>query len=100
MCQHLLQRVPAELYHSPLLAFELLRFCRDHARPLGAPLALNFPNLLKVRERRGPGRRVGVPDQVPWDRDNLPTAPGLEQPATDGRVRSSAAGTGRCQHGP
>ncbi|XP_016044573.1 AP-5 complex subunit zeta-1 isoform X2 [Erinaceus europaeus] len=48
VCQHLLQWVPAELYHSPLLAFELLRFCRDHARLLGAPLALNFPSLLKL----------------------------------------------------
>ncbi|XP_058425360.1 AP-5 complex subunit zeta-1 isoform X1 [Diceros bicornis minor] len=48
--QHLFTRVPAELFHSPMLAFEFVQFCRDNlplfGRSLGI-LKLSFPNLFK-----------------------------------------------------
>lgn len=48
--QHLFTRIPSELFHSPMLAFEFVQFCRDNlplfGRSLGI-LKLSFPNLFK-----------------------------------------------------
>lgn len=49
--QQLFTRVPSEHFHSPELAFEFLRLCRDSlplfGRSLGV-LKLSFPNLFKA----------------------------------------------------
>uniref|UniRef100_A0A8C8YS38 Adaptor related protein complex 5 subunit zeta 1 n=1 Tax=Prolemur simus TaxID=1328070 RepID=A0A8C8YS38_PROSS len=48
--QHLFTRVPAELFHSPMLAFEFVQFCRDNLHLFGGNLSiltLSFPNLFK-----------------------------------------------------
>ncbi|XP_057604861.1 AP-5 complex subunit zeta-1 [Hippopotamus amphibius kiboko] len=48
--QHLFSRVPSEHFHSPVLAFEFVQFCRDSlplfGRNLGI-LRMSFPNLFK-----------------------------------------------------
>lgn len=52
LLQHLLNRTPCELFHSPLLAFELVCFCRDNLPLFGRNLDIlkrSFPNLLKAR---------------------------------------------------
>ncbi|XP_014405479.1 PREDICTED: LOW QUALITY PROTEIN: AP-5 complex subunit zeta-1 [Myotis brandtii] len=52
MCQHVFSRVPAEHFHSPMLAFELVQFCRDSLPLLGRNLSTlrrSFPSLLKAR---------------------------------------------------
>ncbi|XP_036097290.1 AP-5 complex subunit zeta-1 isoform X2 [Molossus molossus] len=49
--QHVFTRVPAEHFHSPVLAFELVQFCRDSLPLLGRNLGvlrLSFPNLFKL----------------------------------------------------
>ncbi|XP_039082105.1 AP-5 complex subunit zeta-1 isoform X1 [Hyaena hyaena] len=51
LLQHLLNRTPCELFHSPLLAFELVCFCRDNLPLFGRNLDIlkrSFPNLLKL----------------------------------------------------
>ncbi|XP_037669873.1 AP-5 complex subunit zeta-1 isoform X3 [Choloepus didactylus] len=51
ICQHLLTWVPAELFHCPMLAFELVQFCRDNLHFLSRTPSLlgqSFPNLLKL----------------------------------------------------
>uniref|UniRef100_A0A8C3X9U4 Adaptor related protein complex 5 subunit zeta 1 n=1 Tax=Catagonus wagneri TaxID=51154 RepID=A0A8C3X9U4_9CETA len=48
--QHLCTRVPAEHFHSPVLAFEFVRFCRDSLPLFGRHLSVlraSFPNLFK-----------------------------------------------------
>ncbi|XP_008579582.1 PREDICTED: AP-5 complex subunit zeta-1-like isoform X2 [Galeopterus variegatus] len=48
--QHLFTRVPSELFHSPMLAFEFIQFCRDNLHLFSGNLSvfkLNFPNLFK-----------------------------------------------------
>nr|XP_054352028.1 AP-5 complex subunit zeta-1 isoform X2 [Pongo pygmaeus] len=48
--QHLFTRIPAEQFHSPLLAFEFIQFCRDNLHLFGGHLStlrLSFPNLFK-----------------------------------------------------
>ncbi|XP_008070215.1 AP-5 complex subunit zeta-1, partial [Carlito syrichta] len=48
--QHLLTRVPAEHFHSPMLAFEFVQLCRDSLPLLGGNLGLlrlSFPSLFK-----------------------------------------------------
>lgn len=52
VCQHLFTRTPSDLFHSPMLAFEFLQFCRDNLPLLGRNLGvlkLSFPNLFKAR---------------------------------------------------
>nr|XP_006210453.2 AP-5 complex subunit zeta-1 isoform X4 [Vicugna pacos] len=48
--QHLFTRLPSEHFHSPMLAFEFIQFCRDSlplfGRNLGI-LRMSFPNLFK-----------------------------------------------------
>lgn len=56
VCQHVFSRVPAEHFHSPVLAFEFVQFCRDSLPLLGRNLSLlrrSFPGLLKARAGRG-----------------------------------------------
>ncbi|XP_045140939.1 AP-5 complex subunit zeta-1 isoform X2 [Echinops telfairi] len=51
VCRHLFTSVPAELFPCPMLAFELVQFCRDSLHILGPGLGLlkpSFPNLLKL----------------------------------------------------
>lgn len=58
MCQHVFSRVPAEHFHNPMLAFELVQFCRDSLPLLGRNLSTlrrSFPSLLKARAGRGRG---------------------------------------------
>ncbi|XP_070316591.1 AP-5 complex subunit zeta-1 isoform X1 [Odocoileus virginianus] len=48
--QHLFTRIPSEHFHSPMLAFEFIQFCRDPLLLLGSNLDLlktSFPNLFK-----------------------------------------------------
>lgn len=50
--QQLFTRVPSEHFHSPELAFEFLRLCRDSLPLFGRSLSvlkLSFPNLFKAR---------------------------------------------------
>ncbi|XP_054574217.1 AP-5 complex subunit zeta-1 [Eptesicus fuscus] len=51
VCQHVFSRVPAEHFHSPMLAFEFVQFCRHSLPLLGRNLSLlrrSFPSLLKL----------------------------------------------------
>ena len=53
VCQHLFSRVPSEHFHSAMLAFEFVQFCRDHLVLFSSNLDLlrtSFPNLFKARE--------------------------------------------------
>ncbi|XP_023975044.2 AP-5 complex subunit zeta-1 isoform X3 [Physeter macrocephalus] len=48
--QHLFTGIPAEHFHSPMLAFEFVQFCRDSLPLLGRNLGVlrtSFPNLFK-----------------------------------------------------
>ncbi|XP_037362955.1 AP-5 complex subunit zeta-1 [Talpa occidentalis] len=50
ICQHLFTRIPSELFHSPVLAFEFIQFCRDNLHLFGRNLGIlrsSFPNLFK-----------------------------------------------------
>lgn len=62
--QHLFTRVPCELFHSPMVAFEFVRFCADSLPLFGRNLDIlkrSFPNLFKARSVVfGPGRGAGV----------------------------------------
>uniref|UniRef100_K7FTF7 Adaptor related protein complex 5 subunit zeta 1 n=1 Tax=Pelodiscus sinensis TaxID=13735 RepID=K7FTF7_PELSI len=49
--RHLFTRIPAQLFHSPMLAFEFIQFCRDNVRFFTENLSLfrqSFPNLFKT----------------------------------------------------
>ncbi|TEA41302.1 hypothetical protein DBR06_SOUSAS9810116, partial [Sousa chinensis] len=49
--QHLFTRIPAEHFHSPMLAFEFVQFCRDSLPLFGRNLGIlrtSFPNLFKA----------------------------------------------------
>ncbi|KAM8765207.1 AP-5 complex subunit zeta-1 isoform 1-T1 [Rhynchonycteris naso] len=51
VCQHVFTRLPSEFFHHPVLAFELVQFCRDSLPLLGRNLGilrLSFPNLFKL----------------------------------------------------
>lgn len=53
VCEHLFTRIPSEHFHSPMLGFEFVQFCRDHLLLFGSNLDLlrtSFPNLFKARE--------------------------------------------------
>lgn len=50
--QHLCTRIPAEHFHSPLLALEFVQFCRASLPLFGRHLGVlrsSFPNLFKAR---------------------------------------------------
>ncbi|KAI2544838.1 adaptor related protein complex 5 subunit zeta 1 [Homo sapiens] len=50
--QHLFTRIPVEQFHSPMLAFEFIQFCRDNLHLFSGHLStlrLSFPNLFKLR---------------------------------------------------
>ncbi|XP_004617302.2 AP-5 complex subunit zeta-1 isoform X1 [Sorex araneus] len=73
--QALLSRVPAEHFHSPALAFELVRFCRDSAQLRGGCLERvrrHFPNLLKFLAWNSPPLVAEFVELLPWlvDVDN------------------------------
>ncbi|XP_076996618.1 AP-5 complex subunit zeta-1 [Tamandua tetradactyla] len=51
VCQHLFTWAPAELFHNPMLAFEVVQFCRDNLHLFSRSpsiLAQSFPSLLKL----------------------------------------------------
>ncbi|XP_045432728.1 AP-5 complex subunit zeta-1 isoform X2 [Pipistrellus kuhlii] len=51
VCRQVFGRVPAEHFHSPMLAFEFVQFCRDSLPLLGRHLGLlrrSFPGLLQL----------------------------------------------------
>ncbi|KAM9725443.1 AP-5 complex subunit zeta-1 isoform 3-T3 [Dama dama] len=55
--QHLFTRIPSEHFHSPMLAFEFVQFCRDPLLLLGSNLDLlktSFPNLFKFQAWSSP----------------------------------------------
>ncbi|XP_032115486.1 AP-5 complex subunit zeta-1 isoform X4 [Sapajus apella] len=48
--RHLFTRIPSEQFHSPMLAFEFIQFCRDNLHLFAGHLStlrLSFPNLFK-----------------------------------------------------
>lgn len=68
MCQHVFSRVPAEHFHSPMLAFEFAQFCRDSLPLLGCHLSIfrrSFPSLFKARAGRGGAQWPRLPHSEP-----------------------------------
>jgi len=50
--KHLLTDIPAELFHSPSLAFEFVQFCKDNSQLFAETSSIfrqSFPNLFKVQ---------------------------------------------------
>lgn len=49
--KHLFTRIPAQLFHSPMMAFEFIQFCRDNIQFFRENISIfrrSFPNLFKV----------------------------------------------------
>ncbi|XP_006889809.1 PREDICTED: AP-5 complex subunit zeta-1 [Elephantulus edwardii] len=68
VCLHLLDSVPAELFPSPMLAFELVQFCRDSLHLCGQDLGLfqlSFPNLFKLLAWHSPALTAEFVDLLP-----------------------------------
>lgn len=60
--QHLCTRIPAEHFHSPLLALEFVQFCRASLPLFGRHLGVlrsSFPNLFKARASSVAGAGLG-----------------------------------------
>ncbi|MXQ94040.1 hypothetical protein E5288_WYG008553 [Bos mutus] len=69
VCQHLFTRIPSEHFHSPMLAFEFVQFCRDHLVLFGSNLDLlrtSFPNLFKASVGSGVLRRPSPLQFLAW----------------------------------
>uniref|UniRef100_A0A452QZI2 Adaptor related protein complex 5 subunit zeta 1 n=1 Tax=Ursus americanus TaxID=9643 RepID=A0A452QZI2_URSAM len=67
--QHLFSRVPCELFHSPTLAFEFVRFCRDSLPLFGGNLDIlkrSFPNLFKLLAWNSPPLTSEFVALLPW----------------------------------
>ncbi|XP_070636382.1 AP-5 complex subunit zeta-1 isoform X12 [Bos indicus] len=68
VCQHLFTRIPSEHFHSPMLAFEFVQFCRDHLVLFGSNLDLlrtSFPNLFKFLAWSSPALTSGFVALLP-----------------------------------
>ncbi|XP_054450821.1 AP-5 complex subunit zeta-1 [Pteronotus mesoamericanus] len=68
-CQHVFTRVPSEFFHSPMLAFEFVQFCRDNLPLLGrnlSTLRLSFPSLFKLLAWNSPPLTAEVAALLPW----------------------------------
>ncbi|XP_040845969.1 AP-5 complex subunit zeta-1 isoform X2 [Ochotona curzoniae] len=66
--QYLFTRVPAELFHSPVLALELVQLCRDNLHLLAGPLGIlprGFPNLLKFLAWNSPALTMDFVALIP-----------------------------------
>ncbi|XP_064449430.1 AP-5 complex subunit zeta-1 isoform X1 [Mirounga angustirostris] len=67
--QHLFTRVPCELFHSPMLAFEFVRFCGDSLPLFGRNLDIlkrSFPNLFKLLAWNSPPLTSEFVALLPW----------------------------------
>lgn len=68
VCQHAFTRIPSEFFHSPTLAFEFVRFCRDNLPLFGRNLSilrLSFPNLFKLLAWNSPPLTAEVAALLP-----------------------------------
>uniref|UniRef100_A0A670JGD9 Adaptor related protein complex 5 subunit zeta 1 n=1 Tax=Podarcis muralis TaxID=64176 RepID=A0A670JGD9_PODMU len=66
--RHLFTRVPAQLFHSPMLAFEFIQFCRHNIRFFTEKLSIfrqNFPNLFKFLAWNSPALVADYMDLLP-----------------------------------
>ncbi|XP_028938379.1 AP-5 complex subunit zeta-1 isoform X1 [Ornithorhynchus anatinus] len=66
--QHLFTKIPSELFHSPLLAFEFIQFCRDNIQFFRGNLSifrLSFPNLFKLLAWNSPSLISEFVDLLP-----------------------------------
>ncbi|KAK2499195.1 hypothetical protein MC885_007088 [Smutsia gigantea] len=90
--QHLFTRIPSKLFHSPVLAFEFIHFCKDSLPLFGRNhgiLRLSFPNLCKSCFASLGQWGAGVSGRIP----------GLQQPTPNFLVRGPAPSAGRHWHG-
>ncbi|XP_033023287.1 AP-5 complex subunit zeta-1 [Lacerta agilis] len=66
--RHLFTKVPAQLFHSPMLAFEFIQFCRHNTRFFTENLSIfrqNFPNLFKFLAWNSPALVADYMDLLP-----------------------------------
>ncbi|XP_061455777.1 AP-5 complex subunit zeta-1 [Rhineura floridana] len=66
--KHLFTKVPAQLFHSPMLAFEFLQFCRHNIRFFTENLSIfqqNIPNLFKFLAWNSPALVTEYMDLLP-----------------------------------
>uniref|UniRef100_A0A8D0GBI1 Adaptor related protein complex 5 subunit zeta 1 n=1 Tax=Sphenodon punctatus TaxID=8508 RepID=A0A8D0GBI1_SPHPU len=66
--KHLFTKVPAQLFHSPVLAFEFIQFCRDNLQFFTENLGIfrqSFPNLFKFLAWNSPSLISEFMDLLP-----------------------------------
>ncbi|XP_053897781.1 AP-5 complex subunit zeta-1 isoform X1 [Malaclemys terrapin pileata] len=66
--KHLFTRIPAQLFHSPMLAFEFIQFCRDNVQFFTENLSIfrrSFPNLFKLLAWNSPALISEFMDLLP-----------------------------------
>ncbi|KYO30733.1 AP-5 complex subunit zeta-1 isoform A [Alligator mississippiensis] len=66
--KHLFTRIPAQLFHSPMLAFEFIQFCRDNLRVFTENFSIfrqSFPNLFKFLAWNSPSLILEFMDLLP-----------------------------------
>uniref|UniRef100_A0A8C0GDQ5 Adaptor related protein complex 5 subunit zeta 1 n=1 Tax=Chelonoidis abingdonii TaxID=106734 RepID=A0A8C0GDQ5_CHEAB len=66
--KHLFTRIPAQLFHSPMLAFEFIQFCRDNIQFFTENLSIFrriFPNLFKLLAWNSPALISEFMDLLP-----------------------------------
>lgn len=68
--KHLFTDIPAQLFHSPSLAFEFVQFCKDNSQlftDCSSIFRQSFPNLFKVQcVGAAEGRACFTFSSVPW----------------------------------
>uniref|UniRef100_A0A7M4FIS0 Adaptor related protein complex 5 subunit zeta 1 n=1 Tax=Crocodylus porosus TaxID=8502 RepID=A0A7M4FIS0_CROPO len=66
--KHLFTRIPAQLFHSPMLAFEFIQFCRDNLKVFTENFSIfrqSFPNLFKFLAWNSPSLILEFMDLLP-----------------------------------